>query len=170
MKHQYRLIDIRYPISDIRKPIPVLEAFPWCASYSKSLHGYKIEAAIYMYIYQERCALNPPPCFWFWWWQTSGGTQKSIKKESKTTARNVMADKWANAKSNQKSIQKPQKIIKNKVWDHPGGSRGGLGDHFGPRTAQGSKRGPNRREKVHRFWHQNGDPVQLSVAFSFRVF
>ena len=81
-----------------------------------------------------------------------------------------MADKWANAKSNKKSIQKQHKIIKNRVWDHPGGSRGGLGDHFGPGTAQGSKRGPDRREKVHRFWHLNGDPVQFFVAFSFRVF
>ena len=81
-----------------------------------------------------------------------------------------MADKWANAKSNQKSIQKPQQIIKNRVWDHPGGSRGGLGDHFGPRTAQGSKRGPNRREKVHRCLHLNGDPFQFFVAFFFCVF
>ena len=43
------------------------------------------------------------------------------------------------------------------VWDHPGGSRGRLGDHFGPRTAQGSKREPKNRERVFRFWHQNGD-------------
>jgi hypothetical protein len=59
-----------------------------------------------------------------------------------------MADKWPNAKSNQKTIQKPSKIIKNRVWDHPGGSRGRLGDQFGPRAAQGSKRAPSRREKT----------------------
>ena len=51
-----------------------------------------------------------------------------------------MADKWANAKSNQKSVQKLTKIIENGVLDHPGGSRGRLGDQFGPRAAQGSKR------------------------------
>ena len=62
-----------------------------------------------------------------------------------------MADKWANAKSNQKSIQKPRKIIKSRVWDHPGGSRGRLGDQFGPRAAQGSKRAPKSRESLFRF-------------------
>ena len=99
-----------------------------------------------------------------------GELKNQSKRNPKTTAKNVMADKWANAKSNNKSIQKQHKIIKNRVWDHPGGSRGGLGDHFGPRTAQGSKRGPNRREKTTRFWHQNGDPGQLFVGFFFRVF
>ena len=99
-----------------------------------------------------------------------GELKNQSKRNPKTTAKNVMADKWANAKSNKKSIQKQQQIIKNRVWDHPGGSRGGLGDHVGPRTAQGSKRGPNRRESVHRFWHQNGDPVQLFVVFFFRFF
>ena len=44
------------------------------------------------------------------------------------------------------------KIMGNMVWDHPGGSRGRLGDHFGPRTAQGSKRAPKSRESVLRFW------------------
>ena len=81
-----------------------------------------------------------------------------------------MADKWANAKSNQKSIQKPRKIIKSRVWDHPGGSRRRLGDQFGPRAAQGSKRAPKSREILVRFWHQNGDLVQLFVVFFFSVF
>ena len=81
-----------------------------------------------------------------------------------------MADKWANAKSNQKSIQKPRKIIESSVWDHPGGSRGRLGDQFGPRAAQGSKRAPKSREILVRFWHQNGDLVQLFVVFFFSVF
>ena len=80
-----------------------------------------------------------------------------------------MTDKWANAKSNKKSIQKPPKIIKDRVWDHPGGSRGRLGDQFGPRAAQGSKRAPKRCEILVCFWHQNGDLVQLFVVF-FLVF
>ena len=45
----------------------------------------------------------------------------------------------------------PTKIIENRVWDHPGGSRGRLGDQFGPRAAQGSKRAPNNSEKLVRF-------------------
>ena len=58
-----------------------------------------------------------------------------------------------------------RKIIKSRVWDHPGGSRGRLGDQFGPRAAQGSKRAPKRCETLIRFWHKNGDPVQLFVVF-----
>ena len=61
------------------------------------------------------------------------------------------------------------KVIENKVWDHPGCSRGRLGDQFGPRAAQGSKRAPKSREILVRFCHQNGDPVQLFVGF-FLVF
>ena len=100
-----------------------------------------------------------------------GELKNQPKRNPKTTAKNVMADKWANAKSNQKSIQKPSKIIKNRVWDHPGGSRGRLGDHFGPRTAQGSKRGPRSREILSRvILVQNGDLVQLFVGLFVRVF
>ena len=62
-------------------------------------------------IIQVRCALNPPPCLWFWWWQTSGGILKSSKMNQKTIAKNVMADKWANAKSNRKPIQKQPTIV-----------------------------------------------------------
>ena len=85
------------------------------------------------------------------------------------TEKTVVADKWGNTKINQKWIQKSSKIMKNRVWDHPGGSRGRLGDHFGPRTAQGSKRGPRSREILVCFWHQNGDLVQLFVG-CFLVF
>ena len=81
-----------------------------------------------------------------------------------------MADKWPNAKSNQKSIQKPSKIIKNRVRDHPGSSRGRLGDQFGPRAALGSRRGPKNSERVLRFWYQNGDLVQLFVGLFCSVF
>ena len=81
-----------------------------------------------------------------------------------------MADKWANAKSNKKSIQKLTKIIENRVWDHLGGSLGRLGDQFGPRAAQGSKRAPKRCETLVFFWHQNGDLVQLFVVLFFSVF
>ena len=81
-----------------------------------------------------------------------------------------MAHKWANAKSKQKSIQKPTKIVENGVLDNPGGSRRRLGDQFGPRAAQGSKRAPKRCEILVRFWHQNGDPVQLFVVSFFSVF
>ena len=81
-----------------------------------------------------------------------------------------MADKWANAKSNQKSVQKLTKIIENGVLDHPRGSRGRLGDQFGPRAAQGSKRAPKQCEILVRFWHKNGDPVQLFVFFFYSVF
>ena len=80
-----------------------------------------------------------------------------------------MEDKWANAKSNKKSIQKPTKIVENGVLDHPGGSRRRLGDQFGPRAAQGSKRAPKQCDILVRVWHQNGDPIQLFVVF-FSVF
>ena len=82
----------------------------------------------------------------------------------------VMADKSARTKINWKCIQKLRKIIKSGVWDHPGGSGGRLADQFGPRAAQGSKRAPKRCEILVRFWHQNGDPVQLFVVFLFSVF
>ena len=81
-----------------------------------------------------------------------------------------MADKWANAKINQKSIHKQSKIIENMVWDHPGGSRGRLGDQFGPKTAQCPKKAPKSHEILVRFRHQNGDPVQLSVGLFFVFF
>ena len=80
-----------------------------------------------------------------------GELQKQLKRNAKTIAKNVMADKWARTKSNKKSIQKPRKIIKSRVWDHPGGSGGRLADQFGPRAAQGTKRAPKSREKVFRF-------------------
>ena len=99
-----------------------------------------------------------------------GELKNQPKRNPKIIAKNVMTDKWANAKSNQKSIQKPTKIIENKVWDHPGGSLGRLGDQFGPRAAQGSKRAPKSRETLVRFWHQNGDPVQLFLVFFFVFF
>ena len=99
-----------------------------------------------------------------------GELKNQLKRNPNTTAKNVMADKWADAKSNQKSIQKLSKIIKNRVWDHPGGSRGRLGDQFGPRAAQGSKRAPKSREILICFWHQNGDPVQLFVVFFLMFF
>ena len=106
-----------------------------------------------------RCALNPPPCFLLWLFgRQVGELQNQPKRNANTIAKNVMADKWANAKSNQKSIQKLTKIIENRVWDHPRGSRGRLGDQFGPRAAHGSKRAPKRSEILVRFWHQNGDP------------
>ena len=62
-----------------------------------------------------------------------------------------MADKWANAKSNQTSIQQLIKIIENWVWDHPRVSWGKLGDQFGTKAAQGSKRAPKSRESLFRF-------------------
>ena len=80
-----------------------------------------------------------------------GELQKQLKRNAKTIAKNVMADKWARTKSNQKSIQKLRKIIKSRVWDHPGGSGRRLADQFGPRAAQGSKRAPKGREKLFRF-------------------
>ena len=80
-----------------------------------------------------------------------GELKNQPKINPKTIAKNVMADKWANAKRNHKSIKKLRKIIKSRVWDHPGGSGGSLADQFGPRAAQGSKRAPKSREKVFRF-------------------
>ena len=80
-----------------------------------------------------------------------GGLKNKLKRNPETIAKNVMTDKWANAKSNQKSIQKLTKIIENGVLDHPGGSRGRLGDQFGPRAAQGSKTAPKSRESLLRF-------------------
>ena len=118
-----------------------------------------------------RCALNPPPCFLLLLFGGQvGELQNQPKRNANTIAKNVMADKWADAKSNQKSIQKLTKIIENRVWDHPRGSRGRLGDQFGPRAAQGSKRAPKGCEILVRFWHQNGDSVQLFVVFVFSCF
>ena len=97
-----------------------------------------------------------------------GELKNQPKRNPKTTAKNVMADKWANAKNKQKTIQKPSKIIKNRVWDHPGGSRGRLGDQFGPRAAQGSKRAPKSREILLRFWAgllQHGALMQVKLLF-----
>ena len=80
-----------------------------------------------------------------------GELQKQLKRNAKTIAKNVMADKWARTKSIKKSIQKPRKIIESSVWDHPGGSGGSLADQFGPKAAQGSKRTPKNRENLFRF-------------------
>ena len=81
------------------------------------------------------------------------------------TEKTVVADKWGNAKSNQKWVRKPSKIIKNMVWDDPGGSWGRLGDYFDPRTAQGSKRGPNGRENLVR-----GTKMETWSNFSWACF
>ena len=80
-----------------------------------------------------------------------GELKNQPKRNPKTIAKNVMADKWANAKNNHKSFKEQTKMIKNRVWDHPRGSRGRLGDQFGPRAAQGSKRAPKSCEKLFRF-------------------
>ena len=127
---------------------------------------------LYIYIYLSALRAEPATVLFI---LVVGGRQvgelkKQPKRNPKTIAKNVMADKWANAKSNHKSIKKLRKIIKSRVWDHPGGSRGRLGDQFGPRAAQGSKRAPKSREKGVCFWHQNGDLVQLFVVFCFNVF
>ena len=53
--------------------------------------------------------------------------------------------------------------MENMVWDHPGGSRGRLGDQFGPKTAQCSKNAPKNHEILVRFRHQNGDPTPLKL-------
>ena len=98
------------------------------------------------------------------------GNSTNKQNKFQNNCKKVMADKWANAKSDQQSIQKLTQIIENEVWDHPGGSWGRLGDQFGPRAAQGSKRAPKRCEILVRFWHRNGDPVQLLVFFLFCVF
>ena len=92
----------------------------------------------------------------------------------------VVAEKWGNSKINQKeipkqfqktwwqtsgrtqSIKKLRKIIKSRVWGHPGGSRGRLGDQLGPRAAQGSKRAAKNCETLVRFWHQNGTRSNFS--------
>ena len=80
-----------------------------------------------------------------------GELQKQLKRNAKTVAKNVMAEKWARTKSNQKSIQKLRIITKSEVWDHPGGSGGRLADQFNPRAAQGSKRAPKSRETLFSF-------------------
>ena len=80
------------------------------------------------------------------------GNSTNKQNKFQNNCKKVMADKWANAKSDQKSIQKPTKIVENGVLDHPRGSRRRLGDQFGPRAAQGSKRAPKSREILLRFW------------------
>ena len=101
----------------------------------------------------SQCAarLTRHRAFYFGGGRQVGELQKQLKRNAKTIAKNVMADKWARTKSNQKSIQKQRKIIESSVWDHPGGSGGSLADQFGPRAAQGSKRAPKSRETVFRF-------------------
>ena len=76
-----------------------------------------------------------------------GNSKKQPKRNPKTIAKNVMADKWANAKSN----QNPSKNDERSLKVGSGGSRGRLADQFGPRAAQGSKRAPKSRENLFRF-------------------
>ena len=99
-----------------------------------------------------RCAQNPPPCLFILVVADKVEEfKKQLKMNPRTIEKNAMGDKWTNAKSNEESIQKPTKITENRVWDHPRGSRGRLGDQFGPRAAQGSKRAPKSRESLLRF-------------------
>ena len=60
-----------------------------------------------------------------------GELKNQPKMNPKTIAENVMTDKWA--------VQKPLKIIKNRVWDHPGGSRGGSGTILAPGRPKAQK-------------------------------
>ena len=95
-----------------------------------------------------------------------GELKNKPKSIPETIAKNVMTDKWAHAKSNEKSIQKLTKIVENGVLDHPGGSRRRLGDQFGPRAAQGSKRAPKNREKESVF----GNKMETGSNFSWFFF
>ena len=101
----------------------------------------------------SQCAarLTRHRAFYFGGGRQVGELQTQLKRNAKTIAKNVMADKWTRTKSNQRSIQKQRKIIGSSVWDHPGGSGGSLADQFGPRAAQGSKRAPKSCEKLFRF-------------------
>ena len=56
-----------------------------------------------------------------------GELKNQPKMNASTIAKNVMADKWANAKSNQKLIQKLQKSLKIGSGTIPGALGGGWG-------------------------------------------
>jgi hypothetical protein len=57
----------------------------------------------------SRCAarITRHRAFDFGGGRQAGEFKNQPKRNPKTTAKNVMADKWPNAKSNQKTIQKP---------------------------------------------------------------
>ena len=77
--------------------------------------------SIYIYICPVRCALNPPPCFLLWLFgRQVGELQNQPKRNANTIAKNVMADKWANATNIHKSIQKLAKIIEKWGGTIPG--------------------------------------------------
>ena len=77
---------------------------------------------------------------------------------------------FAMSKSIKNESKRHQKSHKNRVWGRPGGSRGRLGDHFGPWVAQGSKMGPKSCESLVHFGYQNRNSEQLFVVLFFSVF
>ena len=56
--------------------------------------------------------------------------------------------RFCDVKFNKNESPSHSKSIQNRVWGRPGGSCGRLGDHFGPRMAQGLKIALKNREKV----------------------
>ena len=65
-----------------------------------------------------------------------------------------------------KSHSKPRK---NRVLGRPGGSRGRLGDHLGPRMAQGSKMAAKNREILVPVLYQNRDSDLFFVVLFFLI-
>ena len=95
-------------------------------------------------IISVRCAQNPPRCFLFWWWQTSwrqiafglflvaqGNSKNQPKRNPEIITKNVMADKWANAESNQHPFQNLHKSLQIGSGTIPG-ALGRLGGSLAP--------------------------------------
>ena len=93
-----------------------------------------------------------------------GELQKQLKRNAKAIAKNVMADKWARTKSNNKSIQKLRKIIESSVWDHPGGSGGSLLTSLAPGRPRG-RTGHQKAAKTHSVFS-----IKMGTGFSFSWF
>ena len=77
-----------------------------------------------------------------------------------------MTDKWANATSNQKFIQKTRKIIKfkSRVWDHPG--EGASGTSLAP----GRPRARKEHQKAAKVYSVFSTKMETGSNFSWFFF
>ena len=119
------------------------------------------------------CCFIREPCSWaflfvcFFKLVCQGALQTIMQK---TNSFAIDFSDFAMSKSIKNESERQEQSIQNSVWGCPGGSRGRLGDHFGPRMAQGSKMGPKSRESLIHSGYQNQDLDQLFVVLFFTVF
>ena len=104
--------------------------------------------------------------FYFGGGRQVGELKNKPKRNPKTIAENVMADKWANAKSNQESMKKLRKIIKSRVWDHPGA----LGRSLGTSWAPGRPRARKEHQKAAKFYSVFSTKMETGSNFSWFFF